>query len=272
MYVEGNPINFTDPTGFVRWAKTNPQTSKNWSHEKIEKAYIARYGGYKLHAEYGRQAGAPILLGRHSIDSIYFSLISYLPGKGAPGFEFDSSSFGEIYEIEPIQKKQSFGHGTEQALQYMYLLEKSHHELYGIVKDWDNNYDFQPYDWRNVNWLLGNSISSKPVIVDLRGDERMIIAWKQSPGLILYIITDKEDQVLEFFSQKEYQHVRNQLATHFPREFEIVDQIYKDANLINRCIAEFNQRKDESDKYVIENCPQCGEYQDVLKRINELIK
>ncbi len=156
------------------------------------------------------------------MDLIYFPSYNYQLGKEYPSFEFGGLTTGEIYEIEPITLHLDESEGVAQALRYVTLLTINKQSLFGFVFDATREYSGQPYDWRHVQWKIGNKLTNDPVSVKLQG-ERWLLAWKQAPGLILYIDTNNKDQVEQLLTQDAYIEARNSLRTNFPAVMEVID-------------------------------------------------
>lgn len=205
-------MNNTDPSGAVTWRQAS-----TYEHKAIEAFYEREYTDYKVHREYGQQPR----LGTW-IDLIYFPAVTQ--GQFRNNFNF-GKTLGEVYEIEPIDKWNDPKGGLDEAAKFIGLLKQNKEKLWGKGKVIDRSYvyDGWDYDWRRVEWGVGDSFDPTGLEVHKiwvpEQNNKMILVWLQKPGLIVYMDPKNDDHKQKLVTDPEFNNIRFRVVAKASDEF-----------------------------------------------------
>jgi len=177
-YVQANPINWTDPSGYYRW-----NGASKFQHQDIEDYLEQGFGRWKLHLEYKIGRGKS---GTLRVDVLYFEKAvsaqsAFYPPKG---------TWGEVYEIEPY-------YGPQSVIKARVEADDKYRTALDMVRGTEllmgDTPDGNTYDWRKVAWDVGDTpIPSQPkVIRRSRGGYYLI--WYAGEGAIMYVESTWDD-------------------------------------------------------------------------------
>jgi len=182
VYVEGNPINWTDPTGQYAWNNTG-----SLNHTDIEQYLERMYGMWNIHTEYKVGPGRK---GTRFIDIVFFSNVSDYYSAFNPGL-----IQGQVYEVEPyygpqwVQLAQS-----EIRDEKLPALRSKQASLKGKTTGYLPG---ESYDWTRVQWLVGvDPIPGQPVLIPKSGGNGMLLVWYENLGAIMFIDSTWDDSRL----------------------------------------------------------------------------
>lgn len=212
-YVAGNPVNNIDPSGEVTWRQAS-----TYEHKAIEIFYENKYGDYQVHREYGQVPGF-----KTWIDLIYFPAVTQ--GRFRNNFNF-GPTLGEVYEIEPIDEWDNPKGGLNEVTKFIGLLKQNKEKLWGKGKVKDRSYIYHgwDYDWRRVEWGVGDSFDLTGLEVHKvwvpEQNNKMILVWLQRPGLIVYLDPKDDDHKQKLVTNPEFSNIRFRVVAKASNEFQ----------------------------------------------------
>ena len=178
-YVEGNPVNFVDPSGFYRWRSTG-----SWQHYVIEELLELEYGFWQIHSEYPIQNDS---ISSSVADIIYNPIAwdrqtSLRPKPLSYNYETPSGMFGFVYDIKPYYGKHSVVEATFQAMDYVLALNAFDYLQEGVPADPFDGY----YNWTDMEWFLGEfSLPKKIMFIPINPVGELAV-WFAGSGAIMY--------------------------------------------------------------------------------------